>query len=487
MLSPAGAQDGFTAANQALAAGRVGEARALYETWLGRHPDDAFARYNLSLCGGAYEGELERCLALDPPRAYGMVRLPEGEVKPVNLLRLRAGTRLASARRSFGLAQAASDWELSGDLELALVRAQVAPRELQAHFYQEYLESACVYTGRTDQVAVWGPGALQELVLRVSREGRVAPLDAVLPPEGHGLEVGADGAVRCYTLRGEHPVTVARVLLENPFSRTLQGFTQAHAGTALAWEAVKGLGVLDQVAASPFQTVDERRTVLRGDASAYGAIRLARLALEDVSVRPEALERLRVLLERQSFDEGEYLAASLELLAGKAEVAEGRLVRLAGLEPPRERPWRLLVQLLTARGELARALECAAGYAARFPQDPYPRYLQADLLARSGKAAEALALLQGLEEWVEPLYLQARLAGRSGQVARQRELLERLLSRDPWPYRAERLLAALCERLGETERAIELYKRYLRSLEAALYERQEYAEASLRFRELIKQ
>jgi Flp pilus assembly protein TadD len=215
-------------------------------------------------------------------------------------------------------------------------------------------------------------------------------------------------------------------------------------------------------------------------------VRLARLALEDAELRPAALERLRRLLEGLAFDEGEYLAASLELLAGKAVLAESRLLKLTALEPPRAQPWRLLVQMLTARGDLEGALEMAGRYAARFPADPHPRYLQADLLARLGRAPQALTVLQGLEDRVEPLYLLARLAGRQGQVTRQRELLERLLGLDPWPYRAERLLAALCDRLGETERAIELYKRYLRSIEAAVYERQEYVEASARFRALTQ-
>lgn len=471
----ASAQDDFTLGNQALSEGRVADAQRLYQSWLERHPKDAFAIYNLSLCG---VGDVGRCLELDPPLAYGMV-FAEGEVKPVNLLRLRAGTRLASSAKSFAWAQATSDWELTGDSSLALVRAQVAPKELQAHFYQDYLESALISTGRTDQVAVWGPGT--SFTLSVSPEGRLSPLGVTLPPTAHALSVTPEGYVRCFTLNSQ--VTVTRVRLADPVSKTLQGFSWGSSPDSV-WEELRGLGALEKVARSPFLSLSERRELLLADDSAYATVRLARLALEDASVRAVALERLRRVLEVTPFDEGDYLAASLELLAGKVSLAEGRLQRLGGLEPARARPWRLLVALWTARGEFDRALQCAEQYGRRFANDPHPRYLQADLLARLGRVPEALGVLQGLSAWVEPLYLEARLAGRSGQVARQKAILLELLGKDPWPYRAERLLAGLYDRLGETERAIELYKRYLRSIEAACFERQEYVEASARFKAL---
>ncbi len=463
--------------NQALSEGRLADAQRLYGAWLARHPDDAFAIYNLSLCGG---GDVKRCLELDPPLAYGMV-FANGEVKPVNLLRLRAGTRLASTSKSFAWAQATSDWELSGDFSLALVRAQVAPRELAAHFYQDYLESALLSTGRTDQVAVWGPGT--SFTLSVSPEGRLTPPGVQLPPSAHALSVTPEGYIRCFTLTSSAPTTVARVRLADPLSRTLQGFSWGSSPDSV-WEELRGLGALEKVARSPFLSLTERRELLLGDDSAYGTVRLARLALEDAALRPVALERLRRLLEISPFDEGEYLAASLELLAGKVSLAEGRLLRLGTLEPARARPWRLLVAMWRARGDYDRALALVKRFSARFVNDPYPRFLQADLLAQLGGVGESLSLLRGLSSWVEPLYLEARLAGRSGQVARQKAILEELLGKDPWPYRAERLLAGLCERLGETERAIELYKRYLRSIEAAVSERQDYVEASARFRAL---
>ena len=59
---PVWGQDPFSRANQLAASGDAAGARALYEEWLAGHPEDAFARYNLSLVlePRAAQGELAR-------------------------------------------------------------------------------------------------------------------------------------------------------------------------------------------------------------------------------------------------------------------------------------------------------------------------------------------------------------------------------------------------------------------------------------------
>lgn len=516
----------------ALREGRPADARRRFEFALKSQPDHALARYGLALAleaeGKAAEAlvQADRVLALDPAPAYGLVRnLTHGrfdtlELAPVNLVRAQALILQGRLRHALGQAGASASWQAASDLApaelleplLNLARSEEDPG-VAALWLQAFLESSVEPTGVEADLAVWGPGAVRvylpggrveevrSLRLGVDPDGRVirvggGTLGIRLPEGAHGMTVDRDGTVRAWQQDRRH--MVGRLPLVGADVEVLAGFRERDPGAAEGWALARALGEDTErlLRMLPFLPARSQVTLLapltetplaplaraRLGALYFGQFQASR-RLEDLAEARRQWTELRRLEPDLQFPLLNLATASLV----DGDFEEARTL-LGEAVPERSLPVRLEIQLAMAQGQWDRASEAALRYRTRFPHDPYPRYAQAEILAAQDRKTEALAAVDELialnPALAEARYLRVRLLGRLGDLKRQRAELEALLEIDPSPYRAQRLLGTLLDRTGETARALELYRLYLASPEALVYETEDWVGTEVRVREM---
>lgn len=521
------AEAGYRLGVLALRDRRPGDARRRFEATLKREPDHALARYHLALALEA-EGkpaealaQVDRVLALDPAAAYGLVRnLTQGrtdtlELAPVNLVRAQALILQGRLRQALGRTDAGASWQAASDLApaelleplLNLAQAAQDPGEA-ALWLQAFLESSVEPTGVTADLAVWGPGGIRvgetevvrSLRLGVDRDGRLirvggGPLGVRLPADSHGLTVDRDGMVRAWQQDRQHAVGRLRLVGD---AEVLSGFRERDPRAARGWELAHQLGPDTErlLRMLPFLPASSQIPLLaelvdtplaplaraRLGALYFGQFQ-ARRRMEDLHEARRQWTELQALRPDLQFPRMNLATAAL--MDGNFEEAR-TLLREGSAE--RSLPVRLELQLAMAQGQWERATEAAARYRERFPHDPYPRFAQAEILAAQDRKAEALAVADEMlalnPGLVEARYLRVRLLGRMGDLKRQKAELEALLELDPSPYRAQRLLGTLLDRTGETARALELYRRYLASPEALVYETEDWVATEVRVRQM---
>lgn len=534
------AEAAFRLGNLAMREGQVGHAIERYRRALKHSPDHALAHYQLAL---ALESQglpeealvhLERTLELDPPQTWQLVRtVTRGrhavlEVTPVNLLRARALLARGRLRMTLGLGGASEDLQAAPDQagaeggeslfllgQEALSRGDVGEAAL---WLQACLEASLEPTGIPGDLAVWGRGSIlvrqpdgrdkpvRSLRLGVSPSGWLVSQEGGsfgirLPQGSYSLEVDRDGTVRVWQPEAALPRAVGRLRLSEDGGQILSGFRERDPRARQAWELLHGMGsdIESLVSLLPFLSSADQIAILapmaEGPLAPLAQARLAALYFSrfQASRRLEDLQEARRRWQslRRNHPDLQFPTlnlATVALLDRQFDEATALLTGLRDDHPERTLPETLLVQLLMALGEWDAALQAAEEARERMPNGPFPRLARVEILAARDQTAQALseteALLADHPDLIEARYLLVRLLGRTGNLVRQIQELEDLLEADPAPYRALRMLASLLDRLGRTERALELYRRYLATPEALVYETEEWVATEVRAREL---
>jgi len=530
----------FRLGNLAMQQGQVAQAIRQFHRTLKHSPDHALAHYHLALAlessGRAEEAlpHLDRTLELDPPQPQQLVRaVTRGryaalEVTPVNLLRSRALLARGRLKLALGRPGAAEDLQASPDLagnqageslfllgQEALSRGDVGEAAL---WLQACLESSLEPTGVPADLAVWGRGA----IMARHPDGRLEPVRSLrlgvtpsgwlvdqggasfgirLPEGSYDLQVARDGTVRVWQPEALLPRAVGRLPLSDDQVHVLSGFRERDPRAGLAWDLLHGLGsdTENLVSLLPFLSSSDQIAVLapmaEGPMAPLAQARLAALYFSrfQTSRRFEDLQEARRRWQslRRSHPGLQFPAlnlATIALLDRQFDEATALLTGLRDAHSARTLPDTLLVQLLMAMREWDAAMQAVEEARQRTPNGPFPRLAGIEILAARGQASQALseaeALLVDHPDLVEARYLLVRLLGRSGDVVRQQAELEDLLELDPAPYRALRMLGSLLERLGQTSQALDLYRRYLATPEALVYETEEWVAIEVRVREL---
>ena len=297
------------------------------------------------------------------------------------------------------------------------------------------------------------------------------------------------------------PRAVGRLPLSDDQAHVLSGFRERDPRALAAWELLHSLGsdTENLVRILPFMSASDQIALLapmaEGPMAPLAQARLAALyfgrfqasrRLEDLQ---EARRRWQSL--RRSHPDLQFPAlnlATIALLDRQFDEATALLTGLRDAHSARTLPDTLLIQLLMALGEWDAALQAVEEARQRTPNGAFPRLARVEIMAARGQTSQALseteALLSDLPDLLEARYLQVRLLGRMGSVVRQQAELEDLLESDPAPYRALRMLGSLLDRLGRTSQALDLYRRYLATPEALVYETEEWVSVEVRVREL---
>lgn len=521
--APALAGDRLSRGRQLFASGHARQAVAVYDDILLSQPGDVFARFDLAFALASLGRnrqalqQVEAVLARIPPSTWvltWMRRSPTPfhllQVQPANLFLARALTlegRLLieqHPRRAMNsleqALEAAPASYLRPLLELARAAAAAGERGVAAHYFEDYLQRSLRRTGSACDLALWGPGSLAGgrawLTYSVSPRGRMRTMGGLdlgiaLPPQSYGLTVDQLGVVRVNRLAGPKPVTVG--LLKVPSgSRLLSGYSIDEPGTDRVWKEFTQLcpRAARLVREAPFESRTRLRAQLRKLTTdprlAYFAqVRLGELDTADFfggagarALSGAQAHYARALSLDSDVDLSDYDMASVRLLAGADNDAMRYLDRVLRKHPGRRAPRRYRIRLLVQRGLLSQALREAAAYTHGFPDDPYPRFATAEILALQGRNGAALTAVRGLlgrnPGLIEARYLEVFLLARQGQFEQEIAELDRLLQADPFPFRAERLLASILERVGKPKRADRLYRAYLRSPAAQYFEPVEY-------------
>ncbi len=534
------AEAAFRRGNLALQDGQPAQAIGHFRRALRHSPDHALAHYHLALAleahGQAEEAlpHLDRTLELDPPQTQQLVRaVTRGrhaalEVAPVNLLRSRALLTRGRLRLALGRPGAAEDLQASPDLaageaseslfllgQEALSRGDVGEAAL---WLQACLETSLEPTGIPTDLAVWGPGAImvrqpdgrmmpvRSLRLGVTPSGwlvdqRGGTFGIRLPEGSYDLQVDRDGTLRVWQPEAVLPRAVGRLPLSDDQAHVLSGFRERDPRALAAWELLHSLGsdTENLVRILPFMSASDQIALLapmaEGPMAPLAQARLAALYFGrfQASRRMEDLQEARRRWQslRRSHPDLQFPAlnlATIALLDRQFDEATALLTGLRDAHSARTLPDTLLIQLLMALGEWDAALQAVEEARQRTPNGAFPRLARVEILAARGQTSQALseteALLSDLPDLLEARYLQVRLLGRMGSVVRQQAELEDLLESDPAPYRALRMLGSLLDRLGRTSQALDLYRRYLATPEALVYETEEWVSVEVRVREL---
>jgi len=534
------AEADFRLGNLELRAGRPGRAVRHYQQTLRLDPDRALAHYHLALAleqlGHPDRAlpHLDRALALDPPEPQDLVRtVTRGlhaalEVTPVNLVRSRALLARGRVLQALGRAEASEDWQACSDSgggqtseslfhlgQAAVDRGDVGEAAL---WLQAFLENSVEPTGLDVDLTVWGQGTIQAWLpdgrtqqvrsvrLSVDPQGRLgcgggATLGVRLPAQAFGMQVDREGVVRVWQPEARMPRAVGRLTLSSDQVQLLSGYREADPLAPRAWATLASLGseIEQLVMVLPFlppsTQVGTLAPLSEGPLAPLAQARLGSLyfnrfqASRRIEDLHEARRRWQAL--RHSNPDLQFPVlnlATVALLERQFDEVTALLTGLRDAHPSRTLPDILLIQLLLALREEDACLLACDRLLERTPHAPFPRLARAEVLAarndREAALVETEALLAENPDLVEGHYLLVRLLGRQGNVQRQQAELERLLGLDPTPYRARRMLAALLDRLGQTPRALELYRRYLATPEALVYETDEWVAAEVRIREL---
>ncbi len=530
----------FRLGNLDLRAGRPDRAITHYQQVLRTEPEHALAHYQLAM---AFEKQghpdralphLDRTLALDPPGPQELVRtVTRGlhatlEVTPVNLLRSRALLARGRTLQALGRPGASEDWQACPDLaggqtaealwrlgQAAVDQGDVGAAAL---WLQAFLEASVEPTGLDTDLTVWGRGTIRvwtpegrvqdvrSVRLAVDPQGRLGcvgggSLGVRLPARAYGMQVDREGIVRVWQPEARLPRAVGRLTLSSDQVQLLAGYREREPGASQAWETLASLGseIEQLVMVLPFlpssTQVGTLAPLSEGPLAPLAQARLGSLyfnrfqssrRIEDLH---EARRRWQAL--RHSHPDLQFPVlnlATVALLERQFDEVTALLTGLRDAHPSRTLPDILLIQLLLALREHDACLLAADRLLQRTPNAPFPRLAKAEVLAaqdrKDAALAETEALLAGNPGLVEGHYLLVRLLGRQGNVQRQQIELERLLDLDPTPYRARRMLAALLDRLGQTPQALDLYRRYLATPEALVYETEEWVAAEVRVRQL---
>ncbi len=534
------AEAAFRLGNLAMLEGKPTQAVGHFHRALRYSPDHALAHYHLALAlesrGRAEEAlpHLDRALELDPPQTQQLVRaVTRGryaalEVTPVNLLRSRALLARGRLKLALGRPGAGEDLQASPDLaageageslfllgQEALSRGDVGEAAL---WLQACLEASLEPTGIPADLAVWGPGA----ILVRQPDGRLEPVRSLrlgvnppgwlvdqgggafgirLPAGSYDLQVDRDGTVRVWQPEAALPRAVGQLPLTGDQVHVLSGFRERDPRARLAWDLLHSLGsdTENLVRLLPFLTSSDQVALLapmaEGPMAPLAQARLAALYFSrfQTSRRLEDLQEARRRWQslRRSHPDLQFPAlnlATIALLDRQFDEATALLTGLRDAHSARTLPDTLLVQLLMALGEWDAALQAVEEARKRTPNGAFPLLARVEIMAARGQTSQALseteALLADLPDLIEARYLLVRLLGRSGNVVRQQAELEDLLEMDPAPYRALRMLGSLLDRLGQAPQALDLYRRYLATPEALVYETEEWVAIEVRVREL---
>lgn len=482
------AEAAFRLGNLELLAGREVQAAVRYRQALQVDPTAPVARYNLALATGTSPGPY------DQPAGWCLVRHPIQT--RLRFLELRSENLLQAAYLARGEdLQAACEFTREPDPQLWLRRARIAPPARRQVLAWRYLISTLEATGRDADLVVWGPGLLpggkSSLTFGVLAEGAVVDiadgrgLGLRVPPDGHALRVGPDGTARVW-VRNPLPTAIGRIELEGP-GRLASGYRTSHPA-APGWELVAP-ALLPYLLESPFLSQKERQARLeplleQTDLRLFVLQELGSLALQQGDLALAERHWQAALAEDPEWEATRYNLATLHLLQRRYEAARQVLDELQRLLPGSRVAYQERLRLAVLLQNPYEALAICRAYGERFPHDPYPAYVAGEILAGGERLEPALelarSLVQSHPELTEPRYLLASLLGRSGQTRAQIEQLEWLLEHDPWPYRAQRMLAANFERMGVAQRARDLYREYLGSYWPILFEPATYLEIDQR-------
>ncbi len=447
-------------------------------------PSLSLARYNLAVATqsspGPYEGSAGWCLVRFP----GQPRLRFLELRSENLIQARW---MAQGQTTEEALQAACEFTREPDPELWLQRARVAPGPRREVLVWRYQLAVLEPTGRDCDLAVWGPALLDgktHLTFGVLRDGRVVdaaddhPLGLRVPEGGHALSIDTRGTARVWTRAGQ-------IVLGQLGVRLAPGYRWSRPPV---WDLLPAGPLRDYCVDSPFLTVDQRRQrteSLLAEHRLFALQELGNLALQRGDLAGAERHWRQALETDPGWELTAYNLAMVELLQHRPEDARKELDALQARIPASRVAFQERLRLAVLLQNPYEALKICQDYGARFPHDPYPVYAAAEILADGERLEPALEVLQGLvrshPDLAEPRYLLATLLGRSGQARAQMDQLQWLLDHDPWPYRAQRQMAELMERLGQHDRAVELARAYLGSFWPVLFEPATYYELSERY------
>lgn len=484
------AEAAFRLGNLDLEQQQAVQAAVRYRQALQADPSLLLARYNLAVATGSSPGPYPSAAGWCLVRYPLQTRLRFLELRSENLIQARWLAQGATTEEQL---QQACEFTRQPDPGLWLARARVAPAGRRAVLVWRYLLTTLEPTGRECDLAVWGPGTIHgkaSLTLGVLKDGAVvdaaddAGLGFRVPPLGHMLRIGPDGTARVY-FAGDLPQAIGRLKIEGR-GRLAVGYRLARSP---AWDLVPE-SLLPYCLDCPYLTAQERRQRLeplleQPDLRLFALQELGNLALQEGDLA--GAERLwRQALEVDpGWEVTAYNLAMVELLGHRYEAARAELDALQQRLPASRVAYQERLRLAVLLQNPYEALRLCQAYQQAFPHDPYPVYAAADILSEGERLEPALEIARSLvgdhPELAEPRYLLATLLGRSGQTRAQVEQLEWLLLHDPWPYRAQRMLADNLERMGVPERARELYREYLGSFWPILYEPTTYLEVDAHF------
>lgn len=484
------AEAAFRLGNLDLAQQQAVQAAVRYRQALQADPNLLLARYNLAVATdsspGPYPSATGWCLVRYPLQT----RLRFLELRSENLIQSRWLAQGATTEEQL---QQACEFTRQPDPALWLARARVAPPGRKAVLVWRYLLTTLEPTGRECDLAVWGPGTLRgksSLTFGVLKDGAVvdaaddAGLGFRVPPQGHTLKIGPDGTARVYT-GGDLPQAIGRLKIEGQ-GRLAAGYRLTRPP---AWDQVPP-ALLPYCLDCPYLSVPERRQRLQPlleqpELRLFVLQELGNLALQEGDLAEAERQWRRALAADPGWEVTAYNLAMVELLQHRYQAARAELDALQERIPASRVAYQERLRLALLLQNPYDALSLCKSYQQAFPHDPYPIYAAADILSEGERPAAALEVIQGLvsehPELSEPRYLLATLLGRDGQTRAQVEQLEWLLLHDPWPYRAQRMLADNLERMGVAERARMLYRDYLTSFWPILYEPTTYLEVEAHF------
>ncbi|MEW6282072.1 MAG: tetratricopeptide repeat protein, partial [Candidatus Eremiobacterota bacterium] len=500
----------FRLANLDLREGRARPAAVRYRQSLQRQPDQAVALYNLAVASDRPEEALrllDQALLKDPPGGYSLARSPGPlpyrvlEMKSDSHLAARAAALRGRLARDERLLQEACERTDRPDPELWLERARLARPEVVPVFLWRYLVDTLEPTRRDSDLCLWGPGTLpggvRSLTFGVRPDGTVVnaqtrqPLGLTVPDKGHMLSFSPDGTAHVFRLLTPLPVAIGRLKVDGE-GRVVPRY-RLRTESQEAWQAIRSRPVLHWMLQSPYRSAAERRRPLEDmladpETALFARWELGTLALQEGTLMEARSHWEACLQKAPEVEQVYYLLATVSLLERRPDRAREVLDRLQERVPGSRMAYQSRLRLALLVKNPYEALAISQVYAERFPADPWPRYAAAEILSEGGRTEPALELARQLVEshpaLVEPRYLLATLLGRVGHTSAQIEQLELLLDNDPWPFRAQRMLAANLERMGARDRAMELYREYLASLEALLYEQATYLEVDAHVRRL---